>query len=41
MILSDRASILEKQENKEFNRFDNVCYDTLQSINQKEAMKAI
>ncbi len=41
MILNDRASILEKQDNKEFNKFDNVCYDTLQSINAKEATKAI
>ncbi len=41
MILNDRQSVLEKQENKEFNRFDNVCYDTLQSINAKEATKAM
>ncbi len=40
-ILNDRQSILERQDNKEFNKFDNVCYDTLSNINSKEASKAI
>jgi hypothetical protein len=32
---------VEVQENKEFNKFEGVCYDTLQSINKKEATKAL
>ena len=32
---------MEMQNAKEFNKFDVVCYDTLQSINAKEASKAM
>lgn len=36
IIINDKRS-MERQDNKDFNKFDAVCYDTLQSINQKEA----
>lgn len=40
IILNDKRN-MEKQDNKDFNKFDVVCYDTLQSINQKEAMRVM
>ena len=39
IILNDRREIVNTD--RDFNKFDEVCYDTLMDINAKEAMKAM